>query len=57
MKNNSDSKCLECPIGAVCPGGNKIYPLSGYWKRNEMSTEVILCYTPEACLAGNDTYP
>jgi len=32
--------CLDCPIGAICPGGAKVQPLPGYW-REEVTRRVL----------------
>jgi hypothetical protein len=40
--------CLPCPVGALCPGGGRAWPLPGYWSWSEFSTPVA-CSPPEAC--------
>jgi hypothetical protein len=27
--------CKECPKGALCPGGNRVWPKEGYWSPSE----------------------
>jgi hypothetical protein len=44
--------CRPCPEGAVCPGGNRLWPLGGYWNSGEDSGFVARCDPPEACLPG-----
>uniref|UniRef100_A0A7S0Z359 Tyrosine-protein kinase ephrin type A/B receptor-like domain-containing protein n=1 Tax=Hemiselmis tepida TaxID=464990 RepID=A0A7S0Z359_9CRYP len=33
--------CLDCPIGAFCPGGARVLPLPGFW-REEVTRRVLL---------------
>ena len=46
------SDCIPCPVGAVCPGGYRAWPLPGYWNRNESDFMVFPCSPPatERCL-------
>jgi hypothetical protein len=44
--------CKPCPKGGVCPGGNRIYPLPGYWNAGETSGFVSPCSSTERCLGG-----
>jgi hypothetical protein len=47
--------CKPCPTGAVCPGGNRIWPKPGYWNLNEESGFVTNC-VPTARCAGYSGY-
>lgn len=44
-----NSKCKECPIGAVCSGGTSLAADIGYWQ-----LQVGLPYTPEPSLIDYD---
>jgi hypothetical protein len=46
--------CAECPAGAECPGGGRIWPLAGWWNAGEMTGGVTRCQDPaaERCLGG-----
>lgn len=47
------SECVECPKGAVCPGGNRMWPMPGWWTRNETEGWVKRCLDPPGrCLGG-----
>jgi hypothetical protein len=41
--------CRPCPTGAICPGGERIMPMQGYWAPNEGSDFVVKCTVSEAC--------
>jgi hypothetical protein len=41
--------CTECPKGGYCPGGNRVWPLSGFWNPSEDSGIVIECNPSSAC--------
>ena len=43
--------CSPCPQGAFCPGGNRLWPRSGYYAEGELPP-VIACHPAEACLGG-----
>ena len=38
--------CRSCPAGAICPGGDRAWPMPGYWSSGEDSTEVSRCDEP-----------
>lgn len=41
--------CNPCPEGAECPGGNRLWPLPGWWNTGEGSGQVQRCL-PGRCL-------
>jgi hypothetical protein len=41
--------CKECPEGAECPGGYRLWPKPGYWAPREDAGYVVRCSPPEAC--------
>ena len=43
-------KCHNCPINAFCPGGFVILPLSGYFRKTNVSLSVIQCTIQKSCL-------
>jgi hypothetical protein len=47
-----DGGCAPCPTGAVCPGGNRVWPQSGYWNPGEDSGYVLKCSPESRCLGG-----
>ncbi|CDW88778.1 UNKNOWN [Stylonychia lemnae] len=54
LKQNS-SQCQQCPQFADCPGGYQIVVFSGYWRKDQNSSEIYKCLAKEACVGG--TYP
>jgi outer membrane protein assembly factor BamB len=42
--------CRECPEGADCPGGYRLWPKPGYWNPGEGSGYVSRCSPPKSCL-------
>jgi hypothetical protein len=42
------SYCISCPEGGFCPGGDRIWPIRGYWSDNERSYPQE-CPLPAAC--------
>jgi hypothetical protein len=48
FKPDGRGDCLPCPTGGFCPGGGRVWPLSGYWSWSEY-TEPVACKVPEAC--------
>jgi hypothetical protein len=46
--------CQSCPRHASCPGGNKINVDPGYWRVDEMSSDIIECLYAEACIGGTE---
>lgn len=48
----TDTLCSSCPGYASCPGGKTVVLDSGYWRKSDLSKEVIQCPIPEACAGG-----
>lgn len=46
--NPVSEDCVSCPEGAVCPGGDRIWPSVGYWSPDEY-TAPVRCALPDAC--------
>ncbi|KNC54960.1 uncharacterized protein AMSG_10205 [Thecamonas trahens ATCC 50062] len=46
--------CGPCPIGAICPGGYRLWPQPGYWTEAEDAGYVAACASPasERCAGG-----
>jgi hypothetical protein len=44
--------CKDCPEGGICPGGNRIWPKSGYWNPGEDAGYVTACRAPPSRCAG-----
>ena len=38
--------CTSCPLNAICPGGERAWPLAGYWSSGEKSAAVVACRPP-----------
>ena len=57
----SDGKigeCRDCPDGATCVEGTKLQTIAvdkGFWRSSEDSSEIVECYTPDACDQMNGT--
>eukprot|EP00698_Gefionella_okellyi_P020610 TRINITY_DN648_c0_g1_i2.p1 TRINITY_DN648_c0_g1~~TRINITY_DN648_c0_g1_i2.p1 ORF type:complete len:4078 (-),score=690.51 TRINITY_DN648_c0_g1_i2:80-12022(-) len=48
-----NGSCFECPVGGLCPGGDRMWPQAGYWTTSEFATAVTQCDPPAArCLGG-----
>jgi hypothetical protein len=47
-KEDGAGDCLPCPLGGICPGGGRVWPLPGYWSWNEWQAPVA-CARVEAC--------
>eukprot|EP01029_Cantina_marsupialis_P030994 TRINITY_DN8689_c0_g1_i1.p1 TRINITY_DN8689_c0_g1~~TRINITY_DN8689_c0_g1_i1.p1 ORF type:complete len:878 (+),score=186.37 TRINITY_DN8689_c0_g1_i1:3-2636(+) len=49
--------CKQCPTGAVCPGGYRLFSLPGYWTESEDSGTTVRCQPPstERCQGWNAT--
>jgi hypothetical protein len=45
---NGVGGCRPCPLGGVCPGGNRAWPLPGYWSFSPFAAP-LRCQVPEAC--------
>ena len=43
----SGSSCVECPSGALCPGGYRLWALPGYWAPSDSSPSVSPCAPPD----------
>jgi hypothetical protein len=39
--------CTDCPAGAMCPGGYRLWPRPGYWAATEGATSVLPCPPPD----------
>jgi hypothetical protein len=48
------SSCRLCPNGALCPGGFRAWPLSGYYTVSEATGTVVKCPVPESRCNGWD---
>ncbi len=61
FKQDAFKLCLPCPIGSECRGADKVIPLEGYWKGQEMDCKEESCDTsfgrsackPKACYSKN----
>ena len=42
--------CRQCPVGAFCPGGDRMWSQPGYWLADESSTHLRKCDFPARCL-------
>ena len=42
----SGDSCRLCPVGGMCPGGARVWPLVGYWVASEASFPPVLCASP-----------
>ncbi len=49
------SNCKPCPYGAICPGGNRAWPMPGFYTASESSGVVVACDPPatERCRGWN----
>eukprot|EP00698_Gefionella_okellyi_P010305 TRINITY_DN2665_c0_g3_i2.p1 TRINITY_DN2665_c0_g3~~TRINITY_DN2665_c0_g3_i2.p1 ORF type:complete len:3735 (+),score=895.51 TRINITY_DN2665_c0_g3_i2:675-11207(+) len=45
--------CKNCTVGAICPGGYRLWPLPGYWASSEFAGYVTQCL-PGRCLGGRE---
>jgi len=41
------SSCVTCPVGALCPGGSRLWPRVGYWSPRDASSSVTACAPPD----------
>lgn len=41
--------CRDCPRGAECPGGERVWPRPGFWAPSEDAGHVVQCSPPESC--------
>jgi hypothetical protein len=46
--------CIDCPEGATCPGGRRMFPKPGYWTSDVTSGIIVRCDPPERCAGGRD---
>jgi hypothetical protein len=56
---NGDSVCHACPQGAFCPGGDRIWPMYGFWSPHERLLPQQ-CAHSNACpgaIGQRSTYP
>lgn len=49
--------CKDCPTGAICPGGYRIWAQPGYWNRDEYDENIRECSPMEACVGLVDGVP
>ena len=42
----SGAGCTDCPGGALCPGGSRLWPRVGFWAPSETVSSVSPCGTP-----------
>jgi hypothetical protein len=47
------SNCRRCPAGGYCPGGNRIWPIPGYFNFGEFTGAVYQCQPPEERCIGS----
>jgi hypothetical protein len=45
--------CKTCNANGICFGGNMLAPNNGYQRINKNSDQILKCFNPEACLAGD----
>ena len=50
--NNS---CSSCPAHATCPGGDRVWPLPGYWSPDELSPPYACPLPSSRCLGGSNS--
>lgn len=43
----SGAGCFPCPSGALCPGGSRVWPRTGYWTTSETALFVLSCSLPD----------
>ena len=48
--------CKSCPAIATCPGGDRLWPIEGYWSPNEQ-TMPTACSAPTSRCAGGKGSP
>eukprot|EP00698_Gefionella_okellyi_P023006 TRINITY_DN7726_c0_g4_i2.p1 TRINITY_DN7726_c0_g4~~TRINITY_DN7726_c0_g4_i2.p1 ORF type:complete len:2909 (-),score=734.11 TRINITY_DN7726_c0_g4_i2:52-8727(-) len=49
----SGETCAPCSaLAAICPGGNRVYPLAGWWTPGEFSGVVVQCRPPAGRCRG-----
>ncbi|KAL4438297.1 hypothetical protein ABPG74_009720 [Tetrahymena malaccensis] len=47
-------QCQDCPLGAICSGGDKLVTKQGYWRKTVDSNLIIECVNQQAnCLGGS----
>jgi hypothetical protein len=49
---STETTCKPCPIGAECPGGNKVEPISGFWKATSTRRDSAMQATVYQCPPG-----
>ena len=50
----SPQKCYECPLNCKCIGGSFITPLRGYYRKSNISIDVVPCLNSFVCLGNED---
>jgi len=53
--NFDGKRCKPCPAGALCPGGQRVESLGGWWRNGPQSESLFECPFPHACLPGPQT--
>ena len=48
-------KCNDCPENCECFGGSFITPLPGFYRKSNISNNVVPCFNLFACLGYNDS--
>jgi hypothetical protein len=51
--------CKSCPPGGLCPGGNRVYPMPGYYSTGPTDDRPVRCGAWDACdnsMFGGDRY-
>ena len=43
----SGARCSDCPGGALCPGGSRLWPRVGFWAPTEAASSVSPCGPPD----------
>lgn len=46
--------CRPCPVGALCPGGRRVWPRPGFYTASESSGSVSVCAPPASRCIGWD---
>eukprot|EP00698_Gefionella_okellyi_P008903 TRINITY_DN2236_c0_g1_i2.p1 TRINITY_DN2236_c0_g1~~TRINITY_DN2236_c0_g1_i2.p1 ORF type:complete len:2997 (-),score=691.31 TRINITY_DN2236_c0_g1_i2:204-8054(-) len=48
----SGLNCRPCPIGGICPGGQRVWAMPGFFTSDELAGIVTRCNPAAACLGG-----
>lgn len=55
--NITFAECKPCPAFAVCPGADKVVPITGYWHSSPMAVQMHACPLTSACGVGGTCQP